>query len=97
MKEGSVLDEVDSCSYPDPLSFNLNNFSLSQKPEPVELTDISINKFWMTTYEQYGVCEYDDIVLSLNGVAHRNFLKEGQVILFPVLNDIGGSFSRRGA
>lgn len=88
MKQSSVQDTEDKGYYPDVLSLNLNTFKATQALTPKELTDIDIEKFWWTTHKVYGTAEYDDIVLSLNGIPHRNFLKEGSIIFFPAISDI---------
>jgi len=90
----SVQDEVDNEYYPDILSLNLNALNLEYTPVKKELTDIDIQKFWLTTYKIYKTAEYDDMVLSLNGIPHKNFLKEDMVLYFPAIRDIENSFKK---
>lgn len=96
MKEGTVLDPEDSSLYPDVLSLNFNNFTATGKPYIVELDAGNIEHIWALVYDYYGTAEYDDMVLSLNGVAHKNLLKEGDILLIPSLEDIETSFRRVG-
>lgn len=95
MNEGTVQDE-DGSPFPDPLTLNYNDFIAKSAMTPVELTDNDIKQFWRTTHKVYGSAEYDDIVLTLNGVPHQNFLQEDQVIYFPEVDDIESSFSKTG-
>ena len=39
--------------------------------------------FWKEVYDIYGVCGYDDIILTINGVPHKNLLETGDIIYFP--------------
>jgi len=96
MKAGSVKDTEDGSFYPDVLTLNYNTFSAKNTLTPVELTDIDLEKFWWTVQKRYGTAELDDIVLTLNGVAHKNFLKEGDTIFLPAVNDIETSFKESG-
>ncbi len=95
MKESSVRDTEDGAFYPDVLTLNLNTFTATEALIPIELTDIDIDKFWWTVQKQYGTAELDDIVLTLNGVTHRNFLEEGQIIFIPAKRDIESSFGAK--
>jgi hypothetical protein len=93
MTEGSTQDSESGDFFPDPLTLNYHAFTMSDAPTAVELTDTQIERFWHTTYEQLGGAYYDDIVLMLNNVGHKNFLSEGDVVLFPSLSDITSSFA----
>jgi len=93
MTPSTVRDEVTGDFYPDPLSLNYHGFTLVTAPKAVELSTSQIEFFWRTTEEQLGIAALDDVVLSLNGVSHKNFLKEGDIILFPSVADIDRSFT----
>lgn len=95
MTDSSVKDTEDGSYYPDVLSLNFNTFKAASALTPLELTDIAIEKFWWTIQKQYGTAEYDDIVLTLNGISHRNFLVEGNILFIPSVADIENSFKRR--
>jgi len=88
MKQSDVQDPEDKSFYPDVLSLNLNTFRATQPLTPVEVSDLDLEKFWWTTQRIYGTAELDDVVLSLNGIPHRNLLKEGDIVFFPAAIDI---------
>jgi len=90
----SLQTDIDNEQFPDPLTLRYSSFLATEPMTPVELTQRDILFFWWKTAEVYGSAEYDDIVLTLNGIAHRNELQEGQVILFPTRADIERSYSR---
>lgn len=95
MTSGVVQDEVSGSYYPDPLSLNYLNFKMSKIPLKDTMTDSKIIKFWNEASLIYGVAVYDDIVLTLNGVAHKNLLKPNDEVYFPELRDIQSSFTKR--
>jgi hypothetical protein len=88
----SLQRDIDNETYPDPLTLQYTSFEVTEPMTPVELTQRDILYFWLKTAEIYGTAEYDDIVLTLNGVSHKNELYEGQVLLFPSRNDIESSY-----
>jgi len=92
MKEGSVQDEITGSLYPDPLSINYLNFQISSIPVKDVMSDDKIISFWEEAQLYYGKACWDDVVLTLNGVSHRNFLKSGDEIYFPKEEDIKSSF-----
>lgn len=95
MTSGVVQDEVTGSYYPDPLSLNYLNFKMSKIPLKDIMTDSKIIKFWNEAASMYGSAVYDDIVLTLNGVAHKNLLKPNDEVYFPELSDIQSSFTKR--
>lgn len=95
MKEGVVYDE-DGSAYPDPLTFRPGTIKLTSRPEQITLTEHTITKLWKKLHEYYGTTDYDDIILTLNGIPHRNFLKEGMILLLPKIEDIETSYLKRG-
>lgn len=96
MREGSYIDERTNSAFPDPLSLNYLEFNMTEIPLEDSLTDSKIVYFWKEAENVYGAPIYDDIVLTLNGNSHRNFLKTKDSILFPVRRDIERSFSKGG-
>ena len=58
------------------------------------MTDTKIIYFWKEAENQYGSACWDDIVLTLNGVSHKNLLRQGDVVYFPNLDDIKTSFTK---
>ena len=87
------LDD-DRDEWPDPLTINYNAFQASEALSAYELTDSDIEKFWWLTQKMYGTSEYDDMVLTLNGIEHYNQLKPGMIIFFPSPKDIVRSFTK---
>lgn len=92
MLAGEVQDEVTDNLYPDPLSINYFNFTLEEMPQTVKLDNMNINFIWKIANDVYGVPAWDDMVLSLNGVPHINFLKPGDILYFPSVDEIKKSF-----
>lgn len=94
MKAGNSQDSKTGAYYPDPLTLNYNNFSMSSIPYQDVMTDEKIRFFWKEAYEVYGASVLDDVVLTLNGVPHKNLLNPGDKILFPSAQDIASSYSK---
>lgn len=95
MKEGTVVDEVSGSRFPDPLSLNYLDFKMSDIPKEIPLSNRSITHLWMEADMLYGKPQLDDMVLTLNGVAHKNFLKNGDTLYFPSESDIKRSFMKK--
>lgn len=97
MRESAIKDEVTGNFYPDPLSLNYLEYDPNPNslPESIILRDEDITLFWYLMSRYYGSSELDDIVLTLNGVSHINFLKYGDVIRIPSREDIQNSFRRQ--
>lgn len=91
----NTFDEYIDDVYPDPLSLNYLNFSITSGNMPVsqKLNMSNIQRLWKIPIQLYGRAELDDIVLTLNGVEHRNFLQVGDELLFPDEVDIDRSFT----
>ena len=94
MSEGSVMDEVSHSYYPDPLSLNYLNLSLSSVPIKDTMSDSKIIYFWNEAATIYNIMGYDDIVLTINGISHKNFLKPGDMIYFPSFEDMNNSYRK---
>lgn len=94
MKDGSTVDEKTGSFYPDPLSLNYLDFQLTDTPAKDLLSDPQIIFFWNEARRFYGIAGYDDIVLTLNNIAHKNFLNSSDEIYFPKLEDIQNSFGK---
>ena len=93
MSPGSVVDEVTGNVFPDPISFNYLSLRVSEAPQRLVMSESDPAYFWDVVNSVYGKPELDDMVLTLNGISHKNFLKSGDAVLFPSLNDILGSYS----
>ena len=96
MAASSVQDPKDGAIYPDPLTLNYNVFKSTEKPGIVELDTGNIERMWLLVAGYYGTAEYDDMLLSLNGIPHKNLLKEGSVFFIPTITDLESSFRKAG-
>ena len=88
MTPSKVFDEVDGEAYPDPLSVKYVNSQLSSLPEKHTVSILDIEKFWLFMQNNYGVSQYDDILLTLNGVPYIGSLEPGDVIYKISMNDL---------
>lgn len=94
MSDSSVADEVTHSYYPDPLSLNYLNLALTTVPIKDTMTDPKIICFWNEAASIYNIMGYDDIVLTVNGISHKNFLNPGDTIYFPSYEDINNSYRK---
>jgi len=94
MKEGAVIDEITESAWPDPLTLNYHDFEISTLPSEDILSDSKIMFLWMEAERIYGKACWDDMVLTLNGIPHKNFLNAGDKLYFPSENDIIKSFTK---
>ena len=76
------------------LDLNYLNFKWHQLPKKNVLDNSKIIFFWREAESYYGAAEFDDIVLTLNGVPHRNLLNPGDEVYFPNTDDIIRSFEK---
>lgn len=91
MREG-VVDDVDGETYPDPLTLNYSSFIPSQFIESLTLLENDLARPWVLFSRKYGQAIYDDVILSLNEVPHRNFLTVDQELFFPDIGDLVNAF-----
>lgn len=94
MSEGVVADEVSDSLYPDPLTLNYLNFKMTSVPKRNVMSNSKIPFLWVEMENNYGSPELDDIILTLNGCQHKNFLKPGDILYFPEQADIEDSFTK---
>jgi hypothetical protein len=94
MNEGLTADELSGSYYPDPLSLNYLNLQMTSVPIKDTIDDTKAIFFWKEAEDLYGVAGYDDVVLTLNGVPHKNFLMPGDTVYFPSKEDIQNSYSK---
>lgn len=95
MIDGKTFDEESGSFFPDPISFNYSDLVLTSIPIRDEMTLNKIRLFWKEAEAIYSKACWDDIALTLNGIAHKNFLKPGDDIYFPTEEDILNSFNIR--
>lgn len=97
MVESTVIDAVDQQVYPDPLSLNYNDISLSEIPKLREVAQQDLNKFWLFVLREYGtMAEGDDIILTINNVPYLGMLKAGDQIYLPAKDDVYSVRSLKG-
>ena len=77
--------------FPDPTTLNYNVLE-AKNISTVEITELTCQKLWTVLPKLFDIYELDDILLSVNGVAHRNFLKPGDVLFAPSREDIESSY-----
>ena len=94
MTESEIADEETNNLWPDPLSLCYLELKMSDEPVVDKMTSSKIEYFWKEADSILGTPYYDDIILTLNGVSHKNFLEAGDEILFPTLSDIKNSFTK---
>ena len=94
MSNGVVADSETGSIYPVPLSLSYLIFKMTAEPKEDIMTNSKISFFWHEAEACYGSPCWDDVVLTLNGVAHKNFMKQGDKIYFPDLSDIKTSFMK---
>ena len=93
MSPGSVVDEVTGNIFPDPISFNYLALKVSETPQRMVMSETDPMFFWDVVNSIYDKPELDDIILTINGISHKNFLKAGDTVLFPSFSDINNSYT----
>ena len=89
MKESVTKDSTDQDNYPDVLSLNFNNISLSEIPGRTALSKIDLDRFWIFMNKQYqGLGETDDILLIVNNVPYLGMLEPGNYLYLPTSADL---------
>lgn len=87
MKQSKVRNK-DGVPYPDVLTFPLKNFVYNYPPKEVMVTRTIIERFYMLCVKEYGIIEYDDLILWLNKKADVHELRIGEIIYVPDRRDI---------
>lgn len=86
--EASKVCDTDGQPYPDVLTTNYSDFSLTKIP-PKHIVNIgNIKRFWKYMYDTYGIAYYDDILLNMNQIGYIGELEPGYRIYEFDLNDI---------
>lgn len=94
MTSSNTIDEATGNSYPDPLSISYFDLKPTAKPTKKVMTAHSANNFRLEAWEVYQDDYAGDLLLTLNGVPHKNFIKAGDVIYCPAIDDIKRSFGK---
>lgn len=93
MKESSVLD-IDKEIYPDVLSLNYKKILEETKPFQIALLKVDINEYFIERpyifvgkyygqLDELGQVYYDDFILDLNNIKHKDSLTGDETLLFP--------------
>lgn len=88
MEEGTVLDEEDNQAYPDIMTLAFDTFEYRTSAEKHYLSDADIKRIDSLMSRKYGVAQYDDLVLLLNGVDYLYEQEPGVEVKLPTLRDI---------
>jgi hypothetical protein len=78
----------DGTKYRDICSAPLRKFVFSEAPTDYYLTEKDIERIDLLVYRYYGVCEFDDILLWLNGISNIYDCEAGDKILIPAKADM---------
>lgn len=87
MTESKITD-IDNEPYPDPLSVSYNDVQLTKMPTSSQLSIGDITKFWLYMRKVYGIQEFDDVLLNINGVPYKGMLKPGDEIFNIEVEDL---------
>lgn len=79
--------DIDGDYFPDPSSINYNNIEASNITS-IEMTEVTCEKPWLLLPLVFGNYEYDDVLLTLNRIPHKNMLKPGDILYAPTVEDI---------
>lgn len=78
--------------YPEIFSYYTRVFTFNDKPKNVLISQVVIDRFDLACYNEYGVSEYDDIVLWVNNISSIHELVLGEYLSFPSKSDISKFF-----
>lgn len=87
MKESKVTNKKGE-NYPDVLSFSTKNFKFNDPLKEVMITQAYKERFYLICFDAYGITDYDDIILWMNGVSTIHIIKPGETILLPSKKDL---------
>lgn len=74
--------------YPDIMSYPINEFEFQDVQKEHIVTQADVLRIDLLMLREYGISQYDDIVLALNNVSHPQLLEAGDKILLPSLRDL---------
>ena len=95
IEPSTTIDEATGNAYPDPLTISYFDLKISSNPIKRVMTKHSANNFKLEAWEVYKDEYADDLLLTLNDIPHKNFIKSGDVIYYPALDDIKRSFGKK--
>ena len=92
MKQSNTKDKHGN-NYPDPFSFEIGKVVFENPLHSVQVTQQYVNRPYMLTYDEYGMCQMDDILYWLNGVSFPFDLEIGETLWIPILSDLNKFYS----
>jgi len=100
MKPSTQVD-IDNQQYPDPLSVDFGSFEITEPPfqYPMDTSFMSkpfqiIQYFLDGSTSQDKPAQYDDIILTINNIAHKDLINVGDVAIIPTRKDILGFINK---
>lgn len=79
MTASKVLD-IDKEAFPDPLSCRYNDVQFSGISGQERMSSAALSKFWLWMWKTYATCDYDDILLNLNGIPYIGMMQPGDIL-----------------
>jgi hypothetical protein len=86
----SVVQDDDTDFYPDILSLNYDQGTLTKIPTLHKLTVGDLNKFWYYMWTKYGQTDMDDVLLNINGFPYIGILQPGDELYELAPEDLTG-------
>jgi len=84
----TATDSQDKQSYPDVLSADTYNVSLTQPPYQLEPDNRLANAPFVIMNALLGTPYYEDIVFNLNGIPHLSLIYNYASVNIPVISDV---------
>ena len=94
MKQSEVKDAHGN-NYPDVLTLNIGKPYFNNPLRKTEVTQQYVTKPYMLTYDEYGICYFDDILYWLNGVSYPFEMQVGETLHIPSFADLNKFYSDR--
>lgn len=83
--------DIDNQQYPDVLSVDMKAFELLEPPIQYPMDQSFKRKPYQIIgyfYRNTTNAQYDDIVLTINSIPHKDLIEEGDTIIIPVTSDM---------
>lgn len=93
MQRSSVTNSLGQ-TYPDICTSSIYQFSPVATPYKRYVTEEDITRFDLLVYFYYGTCDYTDFILWINKKTHKRELVLGEMIIFPVKNEVESFYTK---
>ena len=93
MRESSIKDDLSDEVYPDPLSYNYNDFEQSSEVKVYKFVQKDLMKFWFFTYLNVPQNPEGDLFLNLNSIPWLGSLEEDDLVIIPSGDDMNKMLS----